>query len=47
MPLSLHRYIYGGNDPVNFADPNGDFFTLIGFSLTSVVQGIPRGLEIR
>ena len=46
MPLSLHRYIYGGNDPVNFADPNGDFFTLIGFSLTSVAQGIPRALEI-
>lgn len=46
LPTSLHRYAYAGNDPVNFADPNGDFFTLIDFSLTSVISGGIRGLEV-
>jgi RHS repeat-associated protein len=46
MPLSLHRYIYAGNDPVNLADPNGDFFTLLGVSFSAIVDTAVRGIEV-
>jgi RHS repeat-associated protein len=45
-PLSLHRYTYSGNDPVNFADPNGDFFTLLGVSLAGLESTAARAFEV-
>jgi RHS repeat-associated protein len=43
-PLSLHRYLYAGADPVNFVDPSGESFTLSSqvFATTSaaLLQGV-------
>jgi RHS repeat-associated protein len=44
-PVSLHRYLYAANDPVNFADPSGEDFTLAGFSFAQVISGGIRGIE--
>ena len=44
-PLSLHRYTYAGNDPANFADPNGDFFSIIGVSLAGLESSAGRAFE--
>ena len=45
-PLSLHRYAYAGNDPANFADPNGDFFTLLGVSMAGLESTAARAFEV-
>jgi RHS repeat-associated protein len=44
-PLSIHRYAYAGNDPVNFADPTGEEFTLLGLSLSSAISTSLRAIE--
>lgn len=41
LPLSLNRYIYVGADPVNYADPDGAFWTGI-----VIGAGIGAGIEI-
>ena len=33
-PRSLHKYVYGANDPVNMMDPSGHFLIAIVISLT-------------
>jgi RHS repeat-associated protein len=47
-PLSLHRYLYAHSDPVNRADPSGNFDISIAgltvsFSVQSVLLGIAGG----
>ncbi len=37
-PQTLHRYVYVKNNPVNFVDPTGQFFTMAGL-MTSVSIG--------
>jgi hypothetical protein len=32
-PLSLHRYVYTGNDPVNRVDPSGNFYDINSSSI--------------
>jgi RHS repeat-associated protein len=39
-PISLHRYLYAGSDPINFTDPSGNSF------LGSTIQAISIGLRI-
>ncbi len=46
-PLSLHRYTYAHNDPVNFSDPSGNFeFTLLGQSFTVTIQSVLNGIAV-
>jgi RHS repeat-associated protein len=37
QPMTLHRYTYAGNNPVNFVDPSGNFFIggIVGFVVGS------------
>ncbi len=37
-PLSLHKYLYGGSDPVNHVDPSGHFFSLSSVSAAQTIQ---------
>ena len=40
-PLSLHRYTYAHNDPVNYTDPSGEFeFSLAGMSFSISIQSV-------
>ena len=32
-PMTLHRYLYAGMDPVNKIDPSGEFFGFVGLGL--------------
>src|SRR5262249_31279164 len=34
-PLTLHRYLYAGTDPVNMADPTGRFATYVTLAVMS------------
>jgi RHS repeat-associated protein len=50
-PLTLHKYLYAGADPVNKADPSGLDFTLLGISFSfaqwaglSALAGVGAGL---
>ncbi len=36
-PISLHRYLYAGNDPVDMVDPGGQDETLFGVSMSTAV----------
>ncbi len=38
-PVSLHKYLYCGNDPINFIDPHGNF-SIGSLSELSVTQSI-------
>jgi RHS repeat-associated protein len=44
-PISLHKYLYTGDDPVNFIDPTGFEFTIFGFQVGNFIQGIFRKIE--
>ena len=37
-PISMHRYLYSGNDPVNYSDPSGRDFS-IGSVTTAIASG--------
>jgi hypothetical protein len=37
-PLSLHKYLYSGSDPVNHVDPSGHFFSLGEVQATQTIQ---------
>jgi RHS repeat-associated protein len=46
-PYSIHRYLYVGNDPVNYVDPAGQFgFSLTGFVVTGAIIGAIAGAMI-
>jgi RHS repeat-associated protein len=54
-PGSLNRYAYGGGDPVNNIDPDGEFFfaliiglvvgAAVGFTVDVLVQGFTKGWD--
>jgi RHS repeat-associated protein len=35
---TLHRYLYSGNDPIAYADPGGDEFSLVGLSSATSIH---------
>jgi len=39
-PMSLHKYSFAGNNPVNEIDPSGNDFTLTDVSMSSAMSGI-------
>ena len=39
-PLSLHKYLYAGNDPVNRTDPSGEQFSLSGLAVSIAISGV-------
>jgi len=41
-PLGLHTYLYCANDPINYVDPDGEFFTLIGLVFAKAMAGTIR-----
>jgi RHS repeat-associated protein len=47
-PLTLHKYLYAGNNPINHSDPSGRDFDLIGtlnalvVQATEIVQSVPN-----
>ena len=47
-PVSLHRYLYCGSEPINHVDPSGLFpsFTIMGQMLRSAISKIGRSLRI-
>jgi hypothetical protein len=47
-PLSLHKYLYTANNPVNRMDPSGHdpSFSLPGFSIMSSIAGALDGLAL-
>ena len=38
-PAHLHKYNYGGSDPVNHQDPSGHDFSLTGMMVTGAIAG--------
>jgi len=45
-PISLHRYLYAGVDPINKHDPSGEVFGYITQSLKQHIQTIGRRIEL-
>src|SRR5262249_32914235 len=43
-PLTLHKYLYGANDPIGLVDPSGMEFTLGGLGKSMVIGGLLNGL---
>ena len=39
-PATLHKYVYAGNDPVDFVDPTGEEFSLSGTLGSMAIGGI-------
>ena len=39
-PMSLHKYLYGNANPVNFVDPSGNFATLTGLMVGVAIIGV-------
>lgn len=44
-PITLNRYAYAGQNPVNFVDPSGHFFTVIQQVLTMTLQEMIKDKE--
>jgi RHS repeat-associated protein len=45
-PVTLHRFLYAGADPVSNADPNGMFFSAISAGITTAVQGLMNNSRV-
>lgn len=45
-PITQHRYIYAGNDPVLNTDPSGHFFSAGGGMTSAAIGGILRGYNL-
>lgn len=46
QPITLHRYLYGGLDPVNHVDPTGREFTAVQLAVTSTIIGVLTGIAV-
>jgi RHS repeat-associated protein len=44
-PPSLHKYLYGKNNPNAYVDPSGEFFSLISLAISTAIQKILRGIH--
>jgi len=44
-PITLHRYLYAGGDPVNYADPGGRDFTLSGLAISVAIGATLGGIS--
>ena len=44
-PATLHRYLYAEGDPVNRADPTGEFAGVIGLSVANIMVGVLSGIH--
>jgi RHS repeat-associated protein len=44
-PVSLHRYLYAGADPVALADPTGEFSSLAGAFMVVAIVAILAGIS--
>lgn len=44
-PRSVNRYTYAGSDPINFHDPSGKIFNLIGAAVGAVVGVVVQGVS--
>jgi len=42
-PQSLHKYLYTPGDPINFSDPNGQEYTLVGTASALFIISITSG----
>jgi len=40
MPISLHKYLYVGNDPINSFDPTGMYSADFGYEAEEVIQNV-------
>jgi len=38
-PISMHRYLYAGDDPANNVDPSGEDYSLSGLAVTGAIIG--------
>jgi len=45
-PLSLHKYLYAGSDPVNHVDPSGHFFSLSSVAASLNIRSTISGFQI-
>jgi RHS repeat-associated protein len=45
-PLSLHKYLYAGTDPVNHRDPSGADFTVLGLNISSAMMNVIARIAI-
>jgi RHS repeat-associated protein len=39
-PITLHKYLYAGNDPVLMVDPSGNAFTIGGFTVSNNMMAV-------
>lgn len=44
-PITLNRYAYAGQNPANYKDPSGHFFTVIQQVLTLTLQEMIKDKE--
>lgn len=45
-PLSLHKYLYVGSDPINHTDPSGHFFSLGEMQAANSIQSTITTFQI-
>ena len=44
-PLSLHKYLYAGADPVDKIDPSGEFFSIAETSIVNSLQSVLANIQ--
>src|SRR5439155_6905634 len=44
-PMSLHKYLYGADNPVNNVDPSGNDFSVVNLTVTTGIRAGIAGLS--